>query len=46
MESLLSFEEDRKMWRAKERRGYCHLKEEALDSKMWRACSGRGLELS
>jgi hypothetical protein len=27
----------------KERRGYCHLKEEALDSTMWRAGFGRGL---
>jgi hypothetical protein len=26
----------------KERRGYCHLKEEALDCTMWRACFGRG----
>jgi hypothetical protein len=26
----------------KERRGYCHLKEEALDSTMWRARFGRG----
>jgi len=26
----------------KERRGYSHLKEEALDSSMWRACFGRG----
>jgi len=25
----------------KERRGYCHLKEEALDSTMWRARFGR-----
>jgi hypothetical protein len=25
----------------KERRGYCHLKEEALDGTMWRACFGR-----
>jgi len=28
----------------KARRGYCHLKEEALDRTMWRACFGRGLE--
>jgi len=27
----------------KERRGYCHLKEEALDRTMWRAGFGRGL---
>jgi hypothetical protein len=27
----------------KERRGYCHLKEEALDRTMWRARFGRGL---
>ena len=27
---------------AKERRGYSHLKEEALDRTMWRACFGRG----
>jgi len=26
----------------KERRGYCHLKEEALDCSMWRARFGRG----
>jgi len=26
----------------KERRGYSHLKEEALDHAMWRACFGRG----
>jgi len=26
----------------KERRGYCHLKEEAVDITMWRACFGRG----
>jgi hypothetical protein len=26
----------------KERRGYSHLKEEALDCTMWRACFGRG----
>jgi hypothetical protein len=26
----------------KERRGYCHLKEEALDHAMWRAGFGRG----
>ena len=26
----------------KERRGYCHLKEEALDCTMWRAGFGRG----
>jgi hypothetical protein len=26
----------------KERRGYSHLKEEALDRTMWRACYGRG----
>jgi hypothetical protein len=26
-ERILSFEGDFKMWRAKERRGYCHLKE-------------------
>jgi len=26
----------------KERRGYCHLKEEALDRTMWRAGFGRG----
>jgi len=25
-----------------ERRGYCQLKEEALDSNMWRNCFGRG----
>jgi hypothetical protein len=28
-ERILSFEGDRKMWRAKERRGYCHLNEAA-----------------
>jgi len=28
--------------RVKERRGYCHLKEEALDLTMWRARFGRG----
>jgi len=26
----------------KERRGYCHLKEEALDSTMWRNCFREG----
>jgi hypothetical protein len=26
----------------KERRGYSHLKEEALDRTMWRVCCGRG----
>jgi hypothetical protein len=26
----------------KERRGYCHLKEEALDRTMWTACFERG----
>ena len=26
----------------KERRGYCHLKEEALDSTVWGAGFGRG----
>ena len=26
----------------KERRGYCHLKEEALDRTMWSARFGRG----
>jgi len=26
----------------KERKGYSHLKEEALDRTMWRACFGRG----
>ena len=26
----------------KERRGYCHLKEEALDRTVWRAGLGRG----
>jgi len=26
----------------KERRGYCHLKEEALDRTMWRVRFGRG----
>jgi hypothetical protein len=25
-----------------ERRGYCHLKDEALDRTVWRACFGRG----
>jgi hypothetical protein len=25
-----------------ERRGYSHLKEEALDRTMWRACFGKG----
>jgi hypothetical protein len=29
----------------KERRGYCHLKEEALDRTMWRAGFGRGFGL-
>jgi hypothetical protein len=28
----------------KKRRGYCHLKEEALDRTMWRARFGRGFE--
>jgi hypothetical protein len=26
----------------KEKRGYSHLKEEALDRTMWRTCFGRG----
>jgi len=26
----------------KERRGYCNLKEEALDRTLWTACFGRG----
>jgi hypothetical protein len=30
----------------KERRGYSHLKEDALDRTIWRAGFGRGLELS
>jgi hypothetical protein len=30
----------------KERRGYSHLKEEALDRTMWRARFGRGFDLS
>jgi hypothetical protein len=30
----------------KERTEYSHLKEEAVDRKMWRACFGRGLDLS
>jgi hypothetical protein len=30
----------------KDRRGYSHPKDEALDRKMWRARFGRGLELS
>jgi hypothetical protein len=29
----------------KERRGYSHLKEEALDRTMWRVCFGRGFGL-
>jgi hypothetical protein len=28
----------------KERRGYSHLKEEALDRTIWRVCFGRGFE--
>ena len=28
----------------KDRRGYCHLKEEALDRNMWRDRFGRGFE--
>ena len=28
----------------KDRRGYCHLKEEALDRSMWRDRFGRGFE--
>jgi hypothetical protein len=28
----------------KERRGYSHLKEDALDHTIWRACFGRGFE--
>jgi hypothetical protein len=28
----------------KERRGYCHLKEEALDGTMWRTRFGKGFE--
>jgi hypothetical protein len=30
----------------KERRGYSHLNEEALDRAVWRAGFGRGLDLS
>jgi hypothetical protein len=29
----------------KQRRGYSHLKEEALDSTVWRACFGSGFGL-
>ena len=29
----------------KARRGYCHLKEKALDRTMWRASFGRGFGL-
>ena len=29
----------------KDRRGFSHLKEEALDRPMWRACFGRGFRL-
>ena len=29
----------------KERTGYSHLKEEAMDRTMWRACFGRGFGL-
>ena len=29
----------------KERRGYCHLKEEAVDRTVWRAGFGRGFGL-
>jgi hypothetical protein len=37
----------RKLWNGlKERRGYCHLKEEALDDTMRRARFGRGMDLS
>jgi hypothetical protein len=32
----------RKLDDLKERRGYSHLKEEALDRTVWRACFGRG----
>jgi len=32
----------RKLDDLKERRGYCNLKEEALDRTMWRARFGRG----
>jgi hypothetical protein len=28
----------------KDRRGYCHLKEEALDRTMWRNCFREGFE--
>jgi len=28
----------------RERRGYCHLKEKALDRSMWRGHFGRGFE--
>ena len=30
------------LYELKERRGYCHLNEEALDRTMWRAGFGRG----
>ena len=30
----------------KDRKGYCHLKEEALDRSVWRAGFGRGFGLS
>jgi hypothetical protein len=30
------------LYDVKERRGYYHLKEKALDGTMWRACFGRG----
>jgi hypothetical protein len=28
----------------KEKRGYSHMKEEALDRTIWRACFGKGFE--
>jgi hypothetical protein len=30
----------------KKRKGYCHLKGEALDRPLWRACFGTGSDLS
>ena len=45
MEEALDLSSDRILNdELKDRRGYCHLKEEALDRTMWRNCFGGGFE--
>jgi len=42
IQSVLKFKKKIRLQKVKERRGYCHLKEEALDRTVWRAGFGRG----